>query len=120
MLAQLTEKKDISYQTELNALDAYSINELINYSIEKDSTQNHLFRQELIERGKDNIKQRIEIKKVCKLNIAHQEDILKDLEGKKSNNKDLLSFLRNKFLTAISLLDRLQLEWQKHDIRLKR
>lgn len=76
-------------------------------------------RQELINRGKDNIQERITIKKLFKCKIADIEDLLRKLnEGK--NNKKLTSLLQNKFLTVISLVDKLQLEWQKHDISLKR
>lgn len=72
-------------------------------------------KQELIQRGKDDIETRILIKKACK-------KIISNLELKLNNNtlendeKDLAKTYKNKLLNSVSMLDKLQLEWQKYDL----
>lgn len=77
-------------------------------------------RQELIHRGKDDIKLRIAIKKTCKSNISDLEILLKRLESAKGLEEKNSKFYKTRFLNTLSLLDRLQLEWQKHDLALKK
>lgn len=60
-------------------------------------------RNELIKRGSDNIEVRISIKKACKASVASYE-----------SSQD-----KAKLLSSITLLDKLQLEWQKLDLILK-
>jgi len=75
-------------------------------------------KQELFERGKDNIKIRIEIKKSCKSNIQNIESVLKELDNER-NPAETVKQYKHRFLNAISILDRLQLEWQKYDLCFK-
>ena len=76
-------------------------------------------RQELINRGKDNIQHRITIKKTCKLVINDLETLLKRFDSESTADKKTTKLYKNKFLNTVSLLDKLQLEWQKHDLLLK-
>lgn len=77
-------------------------------------------RQELITRGKDNIQLRIAIKKSCKTAISDLEMVLKRFDFENNTDKKTVKSYKNQFLNVISLLDKLQLEWQKHDLALKR
>ena len=124
-MAILTEEKiDMEIfktQNENTPLIELSCNDLINLLVEESAngrigTES---RQELINRGKDDIKERISIKKLFKTKITDIETLLKKFNEEK-NNKISASLLKNQFLTAISLLDRLQLEWQRYDISLKK
>jgi|SRR3989338_8535276 len=124
-MAILTEEKiDMEIfktQNENTPLIELSCNDLINLLVEESAngrigTES---RQELINRGKDDIHQRITIKKSFKGKITEIESLLKKFNEEK-NNKISASLLKNQFLTAISLLDRLQLEWQRYDISLKK
>jgi parvulin-like peptidyl-prolyl isomerase len=124
-MAILTEEKiDMEIfktQNENPPLVELSCNDLISLLVEESAngrigTES---RQELINRGKDDIKERISIKKLFKNKITDIETLLKKFNEEK-NNKISASLLKNQFLTAISLLDRLQLEWQKYDISLKK
>ena len=97
-----------------------SITDLITKSLENDSSEKiNVFKQELISKGRDNIHTRIEIKKSYKSNIANLEAMITECEEKKLTDKKLISALKIKLLNIVSLIDRLQLEWQKHDLRLK-
>ena len=78
------------------------------------------FRQELINRGGDNIQVRIEIKKTCKSVINDLEILLKRFDCESDADKKNSKLYKNKFLNTVSLLDKLQLEWQKHDLILIR
>lgn len=122
MTIQLMSKTGLVEEKELNniSLNECPVQELIDNYMGDNNEGQSIYRQELIERGKDNIYTRIIIKKACRNNVAHQETIVKETETTKATNKELLSYLRKRFLTAISLLDRLQLEWLRHDVRLKR
>ena len=77
-------------------------------------------RQELTNRGKDNIQLRITIKKTFKTMINELGVLLKELDCGNSADKDVVKLYKNKFLNIISLLDKLQLGWQKHDLFLTR
>lgn len=89
-----------------------SIQQLIDLVIGSGSDHIGLeLREEIITRGKDNIETRIAIKKCCKAAVLKFEDLLKNY------NKN--SEYKNNLLNSVSLLDKLQLEWQKHDLRLK-
>ncbi len=105
--------------TNINFISSLSIEQLIDLAIESGSeailTQN---RHELINRGKDNIHDRILIKKSCKASVSSIESLLKKADSENSNS-EITKSLKKKFLTSISILDRLQLEWQKHDLRIK-
>ncbi len=76
-------------------------------------------RQELINRGKDSIQLRIAIKKLCKITISDLEVLLKRFDPENNTDKKTAKLYKNQFLNTISLLDKLQLEWQKHDLVLK-
>ncbi len=80
------------------------------------STGGNFFRDELIKAGKDNVLARILIKKSCKSLLASIEASLVQLNNSTSN--ELAKSLKNKFLNLISILDKLQLEWQKYDLGL--
>ena len=76
-------------------------------------------KEELIIRGRDEMNVRISIKKYCKQLILESEADLKeytpdDLQPAKEN----LKTSKKKFLILLSLLDRLQLEWQRYDLTL--
>ena len=108
------------FETKINTLEDYSISELINKSLENDENEKiNKFKQELVKKGKDNIYIRIEIKKSCKANVANLEELIKEYEDKKLNDNKLLRALKIKLLDIVSLIDKLQLEWQKHDLRLR-
>ena len=77
-------------------------------------------RHELLERGKDNIPTRIEIKKLCRETIHDLESAISDPEAENIYNKDSIKSLKTRFLNLLSILDKLQLEWQKHDINLNK
>ena len=77
-------------------------------------------REELINRGKDNIQLRISIKKTCKAAISDMEILLKRYDCESNTDKKTTKLYKNKFLNIVSLSDKLQLEWQKHDLLLKR
>ena len=103
-------------------VEKISIQQLIDLAV--DSADDHIglqTKQELIQRGKDSIPLRIQIKKACKQTIANLESVLKELDkGININgNKNLLKSYKTKFLNLLSIVDRLQLEWQKYDLRLK-
>lgn len=101
--------------------DQLSIEQLINLIIDSSNSDFILAqaRQELVNRGKDNIQLRILIKKQCKSNIESLEALLKKIDKESNRNKDIIKSFKQKFLSSISVLDRLQLEWQKHDLSLR-
>lgn len=97
-----------------------SLEQLITLVIDSGNNQGGLeYRQELINRGKDCIETRIVIKKSCKTAIAHLEAQIKQIPIENNKDKESVKALKNKFLAFLSILDKLQLEWQKHDISLK-
>lgn len=99
-------------------LEVLSIQQLIDLSIDIPEDQITLdVRYELIKRGMDNIQNRILIKKLCKSTKSRIEDLIKNSEEEKDKNS--LKIYKNKFLNSVSIIDKLQLEWQKHDIRVK-
>lgn len=73
-------------------------------------------RNELISRGKDDISGRINIKKSVKTAVKHLEEQVKTVETINKNQKEI-SNSRGKLLSSISLLDKIQLEWMKHDLK---
>ena len=95
--------------------DKLSILELVNLATEYESNSviGHEVRQELILRGKDNIQNRISIKKFVNAAIAAVEV---KLNGNKDDKNLTVKELKNKLLLSVSVLDRLQLEWQKYDL----
>lgn len=97
--------------------DQLTIQQLIDLTIDlqENGQESKEPKQELINRGKDNIQTRILIKKACKTTINTLETPLKQ----NNINKEVLKASKQKFLTSLSLLDRLQLEWQKYDLGLK-
>lgn len=95
-----------------------SVQDLINQSIQ-DENINIVLKQELILRGRDDIQSRITIKKTFKNLINDLEFVLKTLDNN-DDDKTTVKTQKKKFLNMISLLDRLQLEWQKYDLALKR
>lgn len=99
------------------SVEQLSTQQLIDLAI--DSNDNgHIeiaSRKELIKRGKDNIQTRIQIKKYCKNAISGLEAVL---NKNTAENKEVLKSSRNKLLTSVSVLDKLQLEWQKYDLGL--
>ena len=76
-------------------------------------------REELVKRGKDNIQTRISIKKCCKSLISDLENLLNKASSTSSINKQIIKSLKGKFLSIVSILDRIQIEWQKHDLSLR-
>lgn len=99
-------------------IDQLSVQQLIDLSIDSNN-DNHVeieTRKELIERGKDNIQARIIIKKVCKSAISSLETLLQSVTSEKNNDKEIVKSFKGKFLNAVSILDKLELEWQKHDL----
>lgn len=98
-----------------------TIQQLIDLSI--DSTNDNYIenetRKELINRGKDNIQTRIIIKKICRNSISGLEVLLQRIATEKNNNKEIIKSFKNKFLSSVSILDKLELEWQKHDLGIK-
>ncbi len=102
--------------------DPSSMPEVVQWTREQvDSGNDNVgikIKQELFERGKDNIKIRIEIKKSCKSNIQNIESVLKELDNER-NPAETVKQYKHRFLNAISILDRLQLEWQKYDLCFK-
>ena len=101
-------------------IEELTIQQLINLAIDLEGEVSGLHsRQELINRGKDNIYTRITIKKVCKTAISELESLLKKVDLENITNKETIKSYKNKFLTSISILDKLQLEWQKYDLSIK-
>ncbi len=102
-------------------IEKLSVQELINLALDTDNDFAIIkSRQELISRGKDNIQLRITIKKTCKLVINNLEALLKRFDSESTADKKAAKLYKNKFLNTLSLLDKLQLEWQKYDLTLKR
>lgn len=76
-------------------------------------------KEELVNRGRDEMNTRISIKKYCKQLILESETNLKESSASDSLVvKENLKLNKKRFLTLLSLLDRLQLEWQRHDLAL--
>ena len=101
-------------------LEQISLQQLIDLAL--DTQIDHIgqeTKQELIKRGKDNIHIRIQIKKLCKAAIANLESILDKINVDSKDNKETIKSYKNKFLNSLSILDRIQLEWQKYDLGLK-
>lgn len=102
-----------------NLLEQFSTQKLIDLFIESQDEQiKHQSRQELINRGKESIQNRIEIKKTCKSSIISLETILNNSETEKTYSLETIKSYKNKFLNLISLVDKVQLEWQKYDFGL--
>ncbi len=102
-------------------IEKLSIQELVDLALD---TENNftvsISRQELINRGKDSIQLRITIKKACKSVIHSLEVLLKKFDCENNTDKNATKLYKNKFLNTLSLSDKLQLEWQKHDLFLQR
>lgn len=97
-------------------VDQISIQKLIDLAIDSANDSVGIqTKQELFERGKDNIKIRIEIKKLCKAQIQNIESLLEKITSETST-AEAIKLCKHKFLNAISVLDRLQLDWQRHDL----
>ena len=106
-------KKEENKNTNINFLfEELSIQQLIDLAIDSDQNKKNELesKEELIKRGYDNIQARIVIKKSCKATISSLEALLKTIVN--GNNKEVAKEFKNKFLTSISILDKLQLEWQ--------
>lgn len=102
-------------------IEKLSIKELIDLALNTDNDFTVVrSRQELISRGKDNIQTRITIKKTCKTAISDLEVLLKRFDCETNTDKATAKLYKNKFLNIVSLLDKLQLGWQKHDLFLQR
>ena len=112
------EKKKLNSMDENFLFDQLSIQQLIDLAIDshEDKFVEFESRQELLKRGKDNIQARIIIKKSCKNTIANFEGLLKKISTEK--NSAVIKDFKNKFLSSVSILDKLQLEWQRHDLGL--
>lgn len=74
---------------------------------------------QIVSRGKDDIELRIKIKKSLRESISNLEELINNLESNKESDPKLLKLYRTRFLTAVSLINKFQLEWQKHDLRCK-
>ena len=102
--------------TNSSVLNQISIQQLTELAINsQDDSIKLAARNELIERGKDNISNRIQIKKLCKARISDLELILKEDDGKANKTKPY----KGKFLNTLSVLDKLELEWQRFDFGFK-
>ncbi len=102
-------------------IEKLSIQELIDLALDTDNDFIIVrSRQELISRGKNNIQLRITIKKTCKLVINNLEALLKRFDSESTADKKAAKLYKNRFLNTLSLVDKLQLEWQKYDLTLKR
>ena len=102
-------------------VEQLSIQQLIDIAMdsENDNIRAHS-KEELFKRGQDNIQSRITVKKACRATISGLEEIIKRFDtGKNNIDKNLLKSYKGKFLTSISILDKLQLEWQRYDLMLK-
>ena len=100
-------------------VEQISLQQLIDLAI--DSAHDHIgleTRQELVIRGQDSIPVRIQIKKLCKATIANIESILNEVNNNSNIDIEILKSHKSRFLSSLSLLDRIQLEWQKHDLSL--
>ena len=105
--------------TKPNLTSTLTIEQLINQAIDSGSESTLIQnRQELINRGKDNIPERIFIKKSCKASVLSIESLLKKADSENSTS-EITKSLKKKFLISISILDRLQLEWQRHDLSIR-
>lgn len=101
-------------------LKGLSIQELIDLSTDSQTNGSVAIdiRNELINRGKNNIETRIIVKKSCKKNILKFESLLNTFAGENNGKKEVIKTFKNKFLTSVSIMDKIQLEWQKHDLGL--
>ena len=113
---KVLDDKVLSFSTDL-LLEKLSVQELIDLALATDNDFAIIrSRQELINRGKDNIQARIAIRKTCKSIINDLENLLKKLDCESNKDKKTTKIYKGKFLSTISLSDKLQLEWQKHDL----
>lgn len=94
-----------------------NIEQLIESALNPDGTISE-YRDELIKRGNDNVHIRILIKKTCKASLANLETYLSHM--KSDTHNEISKSIKSKFLNLVSILDKLQLEWQKYDLGLKR
>ena len=116
-----TQKDKVLSVSAKDLVEHLSVQELIDLALHADNDfAIASSRKELINRGKDNIQLRITIKKTCKTAINALETLLKTSDGESITDKKTTKLYKNNFLNTISLLDKLQLEWQKHDLILKR
>lgn len=101
-------------------LDVLSVQELIDLAVDSqaDSPVTNELRNELINRGKNDITARINIKKSCKKNILKFESLLNTISTENNGNKEVIKTFKTRFLTSVSMLDKIQLEWQKYDLGL--
>ena len=97
--------------------DAFNLSNLTSQQliemvlINDDSADMVKAKHELVNRGKDEMNIRISIKKYCKQLILESETSIKECD-------ESLKTSKKNFLNLLSLLDRLQLEWQRHDLTL--
>lgn len=101
-------------------IEKLTIQQLVDFSTdpECDKQLSQEARQELIRRGMDNIQARITIKKSCKSSITDLEKLITNTQ-RQDNGRETLKSFKGKFLTSVSVLDKLQLEWQKHDLGIR-
>ena len=109
----------ISFEDSMN-LENYSCKELIDMTINNDGSEQALHaKHELMCRGKDDIRERISIKKKCKGVILELEKEFNSSNGNEEISQNNIKLSKQKFLTTVSLVDKLQLEWQRYDLALK-
>ena len=102
-------------------MEKLSVQELVDLALDTENDFTVIkSRQELINRGKDDIQLRITIKKACKSVISSLEVLLKKIDSENNKDKNAAKPYKNKFLNTLSLSDKLQLEWQKYDLFLQR
>ena len=101
-------------------VEKLNLQELIDLVLNTDNDFTIKSRQELINRGKNNIQLRITIKKACKAIISDLETLLKRFDCESNKDKKITKLYKTRFLNTLSLSDKLQLEWQKHDLILTR
>lgn len=120
LIEQTTVFKEIGNFDQGILLNQSSISQLINHACNpNESNFSNEIRNELFKRGKDEIFTRIEIKKSLKNLIHDLELVLNDSDLENIYNKKTIKSFKNKFLTVISILDKLQLEWQKYDLKIR-
>ena len=87
--------------------------------IQEETADAYKSKEELINRGKNEVSKRIIIKKLCKHLILESENRLKENASTDLSSKEAIKMQKKRFLTLLSLSDRLQLEWQKYDLALR-
>ena len=120
------EKEAVGLKNEIEnitfSIEQLSVKQLVDLSVDfsEDQCKGLELRNELIKRGKDNIQTRIQIKKVCRDSVSNIEVLLQKTINENHSNKETVKLCKSKFLHSVSVLDRLELEWQKYDLSIRK